>query len=87
MRRATDALLDNDLQLAEQVIADDVNLDEARDRVEHDVQMLLALQSPGTSLLSRYYERFTDHAVSVARKISLRRECQVAVADRVHLPG
>ncbi|GHH32638.1 phosphate signaling complex PhoU family protein [Lentzea cavernae] len=46
IRKATDALLDNDLQLAEQVIADDHVLDEARDRVEHDVQLLLALQSP-----------------------------------------
>jgi len=196
MRRATDALLDNDLQLAEQVIADDVSLDEARDRIEHDVQMLLALQSPvatdlrtilsvtlsvehvermgdlaehvalavrrrypetvlapplrarfeqmaeiatrsavtagwavrgrnpmlrqeleaddqamndlhrslfaviscgewrhgvaagvEAALLSRYYERFTDHAVSVARKISLRRERQVAVPGRVHSLG
>lgn len=46
MRNATDALLDNDLRLAEQVIADDHTLDEARKRVEHDVQLLLALQSP-----------------------------------------
>lgn len=46
MLRATMSLLDNDIRLAEQVIADDIVLDDARNRTEHDVQSLLALQSP-----------------------------------------
>ncbi len=46
IRQATKALLDNDLDLAEQVVADDRTLNEARSRTEHDAQILLALQAP-----------------------------------------
>ncbi|QUQ64394.1 phosphate signaling complex protein PhoU [Kutzneria sp. CA-103260] len=46
MRSATQGLLNADLRLAEQVIADDALLDQARVFCEDRVQSLLALQSP-----------------------------------------
>ncbi|MCK2244414.1 MULTISPECIES: phosphate signaling complex protein PhoU [unclassified Crossiella] len=46
MRRATDALLDGDIRLAEQVIADEATVNQTRTRIEQDAQTLLALQSP-----------------------------------------
>lgn len=46
MERATKALLETDLELAEQVIEDDVQVDEARARAEEHAFGLLALQAP-----------------------------------------
>ncbi|EWC63224.1 Phosphate transport system regulatory protein PhoU [Actinokineospora spheciospongiae] len=46
MRRATRALLESDLALAEQVLAADSDLDERRDRCEEQANTLLALQAP-----------------------------------------
>ena len=46
MEKATRALLDADLQLAEQVISDDVQVDEIRAVAEERAFALLALQAP-----------------------------------------
>ena len=46
MERATQALLETDLTLAEQVIEDDMQVDEARSRAEEHAFGLLALQAP-----------------------------------------
>ncbi|HEY8373247.1 MAG TPA: phosphate signaling complex protein PhoU [Pseudonocardiaceae bacterium] len=46
MERATRALLDTDLALAEEVISGDVLIDEARSRSEEHAGALLALQAP-----------------------------------------
>ncbi|MFI0465584.1 phosphate signaling complex protein PhoU [Saccharopolyspora sp. NPDC003752] len=46
MERATKALLEADLSLAEQVLDEDVQVDEARARVEEHAFGLLALQAP-----------------------------------------
>ncbi len=46
LRRATQALLDADLSLAEQVIASDVTLDQMRASAENVALELLALESP-----------------------------------------
>ncbi|MBE9374798.1 phosphate signaling complex protein PhoU [Saccharopolyspora sp. HNM0983] len=46
MERATQALLETDLQLAEQVIEEDVQVDETRARAEEHAFGLLALQAP-----------------------------------------
>lgn len=46
MERATKALLETDLSLAEQVIDDDIQIDEARARSEEHAFGLLALQAP-----------------------------------------
>jgi phosphate transport system protein len=46
MRLATKALLENDLGIAEQVLAEDIALDADRDQCERDAQKLLALQAP-----------------------------------------
>ncbi|MPZ64882.1 MAG: phosphate signaling complex protein PhoU [Pseudonocardiaceae bacterium] len=46
MQRATTALLQSDLQLAEQVIDEDVELDELRSSAEELALRLLALQAP-----------------------------------------
>jgi phosphate transport system protein len=46
MRLATKSLLDSDLGVAEQVLAEDATLDADRDRCEQDAQKLLALQAP-----------------------------------------
>jgi phosphate transport system protein len=46
MRLATKSLLDSDLGVAEQVLAEDSALDASRDRCERDAQKLLALQAP-----------------------------------------
>ena len=49
LRRATRALLDADLSLAEQVIASDVTLDQMRASAENVALELLALESPVAS--------------------------------------
>ncbi|HWC79100.1 MAG TPA: phosphate signaling complex protein PhoU [Pseudonocardiaceae bacterium] len=46
MERATTALLEADLALAEQVISDDLKVDEARTAYEEEAYALLALQAP-----------------------------------------
>jgi phosphate transport system protein len=46
MTLATKALLENDLGVAEQVLADDAALDADRDQCGRDAQKLLALQAP-----------------------------------------
>jgi len=46
MERATAALLEADLALAEQVISDDAKVDEARTAYEEEAYALLALQAP-----------------------------------------
>src|SRR5947209_7591609 len=46
MERATTALLEADLALAEQVISDDAKVDEARTAYEEEAYALLALQAP-----------------------------------------
>lgn len=46
MRQATEALLNADLSLAEQVLAGDAALDEQRSRCEENAYSLLALQAP-----------------------------------------
>ncbi len=81
LHRATTALMDNDLKLAEQVIADDAILDQARARTEHDVQLLLALQAPVASDLrtimsvarsAEKVERMGDLAHHVAHAVRRR---------------
>ena len=46
IRKATDALLTADLALAEEVISEDLNIDELRNRAEENAFALLALQAP-----------------------------------------
>lgn len=46
LKKATRALLDVDLHLAEEVITDDIRVDELRDRAEEQAFALLALQAP-----------------------------------------
>jgi phosphate transport system protein len=46
MRKATKALLDADLQLAEEVISEDIRVDEIRAQAEEKAFALLALQAP-----------------------------------------
>lgn len=75
MRRATTALLNTDLRLADQVIADDLLINEARARTEHDGEVLLALQAPAATDLrtmvtvlrsTEKVERMGDVAVRLA---------------------
>jgi len=46
LAKATTALLNNDLQLAEEVISQDIRIDEIRDTAESKAFALLALQAP-----------------------------------------
>src|SRR3954454_8158442 len=46
LRKATRALLEKDLQLAEEVISEDIRIDEVRDAAEAKAFALLALQAP-----------------------------------------
>ncbi|QUH00646.1 phosphate signaling complex protein PhoU [Saccharopolyspora erythraea] len=75
MRGATRALLEADLELAERVMADDVELDEAGERCEEHASTLLALQAPVATelriVLATIYcavkvERMGDLAAHVA---------------------
>jgi phosphate uptake regulator len=85
--RATIALLDADLALAESVIGADEAVDALQIELEERSLALLARQAPFTVLLDgewehgietavdvtlcgRYYERFADHAVSVAQRVT-----------------
>ncbi|MFF5985531.1 phosphate signaling complex protein PhoU [Prauserella flavalba] len=76
MERATRALLDSDLELAEQVISDDVKVDDARADCEEKAYALLALQAPVATDLrivvaalhaAESLERMGDLALHVAK--------------------
>ena len=76
MRNATKALLDADLSLAEQVIDQDIQVDEARARSEEHAFGLLALQAPvagdlrtviSTIHAAEDLERMGDLALHVAK--------------------
>ncbi|AOS65944.1 phosphate signaling complex protein PhoU [Actinoalloteichus hymeniacidonis] len=88
---ATQALLNGDLALAEQVIADDVKLDEARSQGEEHAFALLALQAPVAGDLrnvvaalhaAESLERMGDLALHVA-KTARRRHPQRVLPDEV----
>ncbi len=76
MDRATRALLDVDLALAEQVISDDIKVDAARSSYEEEAYALLALQAPVATDLrtvlavihaAESLERMGDLALHVAK--------------------
>jgi phosphate transport system protein len=87
MERATSALLDANLQLAEQVLADDANIDALRDEIEERCFQVIATQSPvatdlrvvvSTTHLNANLERMGDLAHHIA-KIARMRYPEVAV--------
>ncbi|HEX7662457.1 MAG TPA: phosphate signaling complex protein PhoU [Pseudonocardiaceae bacterium] len=91
MERATAALLNADLALAEQVIGDDVKIDEARSAYEEEAYALLALQAPVATDLrtvlsvihaAESLERMGDLALHVA-KAARRRHPKAALPDEV----
>ena len=74
--RATSALLDADLQVAESVIASDIDVDALADRIDNRVLDLIALQSPssadlrtviGALRMSATLERMGDLAEHIAQ--------------------
>lgn len=76
MRKATDALLNADLSLAEEVISEDLRIDDLRNRAEENSFALLALQAPvatdlrvvvSTIHAAGDLERMGDLALHVAR--------------------
>ena len=76
MERATQALLEVDLSLAEQVISDDAKVDDARAKCEEQAYALLALQAPVATDLrtvlaaihaAESLERMGDLALHVAK--------------------
>ena len=86
MRKASDALLNADIRLAEQVIADDLRIDELRDNAQQDAFGLLALQAPVAGDLrvvvsaihaSGDLERMGDLALHVAKAARRRHPEQV----------
>ena len=86
---ATDALLNGDASIAEQVISADAAIDEARERIEDSAFMLLSLQQPVASDLRTIVaalrmvgdlERMGDLSVHVA-KIARLRVPNVAVPE------
>jgi phosphate transport system protein len=91
MDRATAALLDANLQVAEQVLAEDVRLDKLRDEIEERCFQVIATQSPvatdlriviSTIHLAADLERMGDLAHHVA-KIARLRFPEVAVPNEV----
>ncbi|MGY5122123.1 phosphate signaling complex PhoU family protein, partial [Streptomyces sp. 900105755] len=73
MAQAADVLVTRDLDAALQMEQDDDRIDELHrsifqhlldDRWHHGVETAVDV-----TLLGRYYERFADHAVSVARRV------------------
>ena len=81
MERATRALLNNDLALAEAVIADDAAIDALGKRVEDECVEVIALQQPvaselralvGALRMSATLERMGDLAEHVAKQTRLR---------------
>ncbi len=90
LRRATTALLDADLSLAEQVIAADARIDALQVELEERAMVLLARQSPVatdlraivTSLrMSADLERMGDLAAHVAKLVRLRHPNPVVPAE------
>jgi len=91
MERATTALLEADLTLAEQVIEEDVQVDEVRARAEEQAFGLLALQAPvagdlrtviSTIHAAEDMERMGDLALHVA-KAARRRHPQPVLPEPV----
>jgi phosphate transport system protein len=91
MALATQALLETDLTLAEQVIGDDVKIDEARTACEEEAYSLLALQAPVATDLrtvlavihaAESLERMGDLALHVA-KAARRRHPQPVLPEQV----
>src|SRR6266496_1639375 len=91
MERATQALLDVDLSLAEQVISDDAKVDDARAQCEEQAYALLALQAPvatdlrtvlATIHAAESLERMGDLALHVA-KAARRRHPEAVLPDSV----
>lgn len=91
VRLATEALLNGDAEIAEQVISADAEIDHARERVEDSAFLLLSLQQPVASDLRTVVaalrmvselERMGDLSVHVA-KIARLRVPNVAVPDTV----
>ncbi|KEI44664.1 phosphate signaling complex protein PhoU [Saccharopolyspora rectivirgula] len=90
MERATKALLEADLKLAEQVIEDDAKVDQVRARVEEQSFGLLALQAPvagdlryviATIHAAEDLERMGDLALHVAKTARRRHPQQVLPSD------
>jgi phosphate transport system protein len=91
MERATKALLDADLALAEQVIGDDAKVDDMRAECEEQAYALLALQAPVATDLrtvlavihaAESLERMGDLALHVA-KAARRRHPESALPEPV----
>ena len=91
MERATRALLEVDLSLAEQVISDDAKVDDARAQCEEQAYALLALQAPVATDLrtvlaaihaAESLERMGDLALHVA-KAARRRHPEPVLPDSV----
>jgi len=91
MERATRALLEVDLSLAEQVISDDTKVDDARAQCEEQAYALLALQAPVATDLrtvlaaihaAESLERMGDLALHVA-KAARRRHPDPVLPDAV----
>ncbi|MGW3993013.1 phosphate signaling complex protein PhoU [Amycolatopsis sp. NPDC004772] len=91
MERATRALLEADLSLAEQVISDDSKVDDARAQCEEQAYALLALQAPVATDLrtvlaaihaAESLERMGDLALHVA-KAARRRHPEPVLPDSV----
>jgi phosphate transport system protein len=91
MERATQALLEVDLSLAEQVISDDAKVDDARALCEEQAYALLALQAPVATDLrtvlaaihaAESLERMGDLALHVA-KAARRRHPEPVLPDAV----
>jgi|SRR3954471_22567489 phosphate transport system protein len=91
MERATRALLEVDLSLAEQVISDDTKVDDARAHCEEQAYALLALQAPVATDLrtvlaaihaAESLERMGDLALHVA-KAARRRHPEPVLPDSV----
>lgn len=90
MERATRALLEGDLQLAEKVISDDIRIDEIRAAAEEQAFALLALQAPVATdlriVVSAIHaagdvERMGDLALHVARAARRRHPQPVVPAE------
>jgi phosphate transport system protein len=91
MKKATQALLEADLSLAEQVIGDDQKIDDARAESEEKAYALLALQAPVATDLrtvlavihaAESLERMGDLALHVA-KAARRRHPQATLPEPV----
>ena len=91
LERATRSLLEADLQLAEQVISEDIKIDDVRAAAEHRAFGLLALQAPVATDLrivvaaihgAGDIERMGDLALHVAQA-ARRRHPQTVVPDEI----